>query len=136
MLASFQLTTLSWHWPYWVGTIATGVCLLLVIALADETYYNRSIPTIEQPVQKSRVLRVIGVEQWKSRPQRSTFLQAIMRPVRAILQLPVLIATFYYLVDFAWAVGINNTLSIFLEADYHFTTRSIGMPIFSFSLAK
>ncbi|KAI9810256.1 MAG: hypothetical protein M1827_006390 [Pycnora praestabilis] len=131
MLAAFMISTLSWRWPFWIYTIMTGLCLLLICLFFDETYYDRRISTDQQPLRKSRWLRLVGLEQWQSRLQRNTFSQAVMRPVKAIMKLPVLIVTFYYTVVFAWAVGINNALSIFLTELYHFTPRSIGFYYFT-----
>ena len=92
----------------------------------DETFYDRNIPIDKRTPGKSRMLRLIGVEQWRDRNQRSTLRQATMRPIIAITKLPVLISTVYYGLIFAWVVGLNTTLSIFLTRLYHFGPKQIG----------
>lgn len=104
----------------------TGLCLICIVLFVDETYYNRRIPASERPVPKSRLMRLIGVEQWKSRNQRSTFYQAFMRPWQVIVKPTVLLSMTYYMFTFAWVVGINTTLSIFLTPLYNFGLRQIG----------
>jgi hypothetical protein len=48
------------------------------------------------------------------------------RPFIVISKVPVAVATFYYMITFAWVVGINTTLSIFLTPLYDFGPRQIG----------
>jgi MFS family permease len=126
LLAAFMMTKLEWQWPFGIYTIETGLCLIAVILFMDETYYNRRIPIDEQPKRRSRLLRLIGMEQWKSRHQRSTFPQAVMRLIKVASKPTVILSWFYYLVTFAWVVGINTTLSIFVSKLYGFGTKQIG----------
>ena len=70
--------------------------------------------------------RLIGIEQWRTRKQRSTFSQAVMRPIRVLLKPTVFLSTVYYLLTFAWVVGINTTLSIFVTPLYGFGLLQIG----------
>jgi hypothetical protein len=97
---------------------------------AEETYFNRKIPVAKRPVRtpgfKGKVQRLVGIEQWRTRDQRSTFGQAVMRPVRVLLKPTVFISTLYYLLTFAWVVGINTTLSIFVTPLYDFGLLQIG----------
>ena len=101
-----------------------GIALFL-----DETYYDRRIPLDKQPQRQSRILRVIGIEQYRSRHLRNKFIQALMRPVKVILKPTVLISTIYFLFTFAWVVGINTTLSIFVGPLYNFGPKQIGKRI-------
>jgi hypothetical protein len=93
----------------------------------DETYYDRTIPRDQQPARRSRILRLIGVEQWKSRDQRNTFLQAISRPAIVITKIPVLLTTLYYVFTFGWVIGLNATTGVFLHTVYHFGPQNSGM---------
>lgn len=95
----------------------------------DETIYNRSLSQDQQPVPRSRLLRLVGVEQWRSRHLRQTFFQALMRPFIAISKLPVLLCTIYYFLNFAWVIGVNTTISIWLTTFYKFTPYNLGMCI-------
>jgi hypothetical protein len=114
----------------------TGLCLIAQIFFAEETFFNRRLPIERRPARTpgvaGKVSRLIGVEQWHSRGERSTLYQALMRPIRVLLKPTVFISTFYYLLTFAWVVGINTTLSIFLTAPpYNFGTKSIGFFYFT-----
>jgi nitrate/nitrite transporter NarK len=107
-------------------TILWAVVLILIVAFMDETYYDRTIPRDQQPARKSRLLRLIGVEQWKSRHQRNTFLQAISRPAIVITKIPVLLTTLYYVFTFGWVIGLNATTGVFLHTVYHFGPQNSG----------
>lgn len=127
LLASFMSISLSWKWPFWIYSIMTGVALVGVILFGEETYYNRQIPAHLQPVRQSRWLRLIGIEQWRSRKSRNSFPEAIMRSFKVLGRPVVLLANFYYVCIFAWLVAINATLPIFLTGLYGFGPKQIGM---------
>ncbi len=126
LLSAFMLTKLDWEWPFWILTIIIGLCVLGIASLIDETYYDRRLPVDKQPARKSRLLRLIGVEQWRSRHLRNTFPEAMMRPIKVILKPSVLISLIYYVFANAWVVGINTTLSIFIGPLYNFGLKQIG----------
>ena len=102
----------------------------------DETMYNRNLSRDQQPVPKSRLLRLAGVEQWRSRHSRQTFMQALMRPIIAISKLPVLLCTIYYFLNFAWIIGVNTTISIWLTSIYKFTPYNLGTSILCAPLSR
>jgi MFS family permease len=131
MLTAFIINTLEWQWAFGLYTIMTGLCLILIMMFADETYYDRRIPIEAQPARGSHASRMLGIAQW-SRKQRNTIGQAIQRPFIAISKLPVFLTVFYYMLTFAWVVGINTTLSIFLTPLYHFGPKQIGKHNFIF----
>jgi len=131
LLAAFMISTQPWPIPFWVYTAETGLCLVLTILFVDETYYNRRLPHSQQPPRHSRLQRVLGIEQFRSRHTRNTFTQALMRPIKVISKPTVLISTIYYLLTFAWVVGINTTLSIFLTPLYDFGPKQIGFFYFT-----
>jgi hypothetical protein len=54
-----------------------------------------------------------------------------MRPIRVIIKPTVLLSTFYYFLTFAWVVGINTTLAIFLTPLYNFGPKQIGFFYFT-----
>lgn len=126
MFTAFIISTQKWQWAFGLYTIMTGVCLIAIVFLVDETYYDRRIPPSQQPVRKSHFARLIGTEQWKSRSQRSSFSEAVLRPFVILIKAPVLLALTYYILSFAWVVGINSTLSIFLTPLYEFGPKQIG----------
>ncbi|KAL8705629.1 MAG: hypothetical protein Q9201_001266 [Fulgogasparrea decipioides] len=131
LITAFIINKLKWPVAFWVFTAFTALCWLLVVGFMDETIYNRNIPRERQPVPKSRLLRLVGVEQWRSRRTRQSFGQAIMRPIIAISKLPVLLCTIYYFLNFAWIIGVNATISIWLTSIYKFTPYNLGMFYFA-----
>ncbi|KAK5164902.1 uncharacterized protein LTR77_009566 [Saxophila tyrrhenica] len=130
LFTAFITETQKWQWAFGVYTIMTGLCLIAQIAFGEETYFNRKIPIDERPVRQpgvgGQMKRLIGIEQWRDRKQRSTFSQAAMRPILVLIKPTVFLSTVYYLLTFAWVVGINTTLSIFVTPLYGFGLNQIG----------
>lgn len=126
LLAAFQIAFKPWPTPFWVYTAENAMVLLLTVLIVDETYYDRRIPAAEQPARGSRVARLLGIAQFRSRHLRNSFGQACLRVVKVLLKPTVFLATVYYLLTFAWVVGINTTLSIFLTPLYNFGPLQIG----------
>ena len=126
LFAAFIISTQKWQWAFGVYTIETALCLLAIVFFVDETYYDRRIPILQQPARRSHFARLIGTEQWRTRRLRNTFGEAVSRPFRILFKLPVLISLMYYVPTFAWVVGINTTLAIFLTPLYHFGPKQIG----------
>ncbi|KAJ5934038.1 hypothetical protein N7466_003585 [Penicillium verhagenii] len=131
LLASFMTISLSWRWPFWLYTILTGLALMGVIFCGQETFYNRQIPPYQQPARLSRSLRLIGVEQWRSRSQRNPFIEAISRSLLVLGKPVILLTNLYYVCIFAWLVAINATLPIFLSSLYGFGPKQIGFMYFA-----
>lgn len=48
------------------------------------------------------------------------------RPVVAITKIPVLTILIYYFLNFAWVIGVNTTIGIWLTNFYQFSARGIG----------
>ncbi|TFK45920.1 MFS transporter [Heliocybe sulcata] len=130
-VAAFVTSSLLWRWAFWIYTIETGLCLAAIVLFMDETFYNRKIPAEKQPARGTRWERLIGVSQWRSRHLRNSFREAMMRPVIVIMKPIVALSTLYYLITFAWVVGINTTLSIFVTPLYGFGPVQIGLFYFT-----
>ncbi|KAJ4516473.1 hypothetical protein HRR83_001807 [Exophiala dermatitidis] len=126
LFAAFIISTQPWQVPFWVYVAETSLCLVLTILFVEETYYDRRIPPSSQPPRGNKLTRLLGISQYRSRHLRNTFGQAVMRPVKVILKPTVFLSCFYYLLTFAWVVGINTTLSIFLTPLYNFGPKQIG----------
>jgi len=126
LITAFIISAYPWNWAFWLATLLTGLCLIGIVIFVEETYFNRRLPEAERPIPHSRIQRLVGVEQWKTRHQRNSFLGAISRTAKAIVKPPVLLSTVYYLMIFAWTVGINTTLSIFLQKLYGFGPVQLG----------
>ncbi len=156
LLAAFMTETLRWSVPFWVYLSMNILALALVICFLQETYYDRGIAADEQPARGSRIARLTGVAQWKSRHLRNTFGQACWRTASVFLKPVIAIScVFYALVSpghhgagrrevkartstdtastqtFAWAVGINTTLAIFVTPLYGFGPRQVGFFYFT-----
>ncbi|KAL8841167.1 MAG: hypothetical protein Q9170_001021 [Blastenia crenularia] len=125
-LAAFMLSTQDWGMPFWVYSVEVGVAVIAIATFMDETYYDRQIPPSKQPGRHSRFMRLIGIEQFHSRHLRGTFGQAMMRPIQALLKIPVFLSTLYYVATFSWVVGTNSTMTVFLMLSYGFGLKQIG----------
>jgi MFS family permease len=90
----------TWPWPFWLLTLLTGLCLLAIIFFVEETYYNRRIPIEQRPARKSRIARLFGWEQWRTRAQRSSFKEAFMRPIIVVAKPTVFLSMMYYMFTF------------------------------------
>ncbi|KFY12347.1 hypothetical protein V492_03928 [Pseudogymnoascus sp. VKM F-4246] len=131
MFTAFIISTVEWQWAFGLYTIMTGLCLILIMIFADETYYDRQIPIDAQPTRSSHISRMLGIAQWRGRRHRNTISQALLRPFIVISKLPVFLTVIYYMLTFAWVVGINTTLSIFLTPLYSFGPKQIGFFYFT-----
>ncbi|EJT98923.1 MFS protein [Dacryopinax primogenitus] len=131
LIAAFIINTVSWEIPFWVFTAMTGFALIMVILFADETYYNRHIPLSKQPPRTSRLMRLIGVEQMRTNLIGNTFAEACWRPIKVLTRPTVFLCVIYYLFTFAWVVGINTTLAIFVTPLYNFGPKQIGFFYFT-----
>lgn len=114
--------------------ILNAVAWLLIVFFMDETFYPRHLPAGQVPVRQSRILRVVGIEQWKTNLIPNTFWQAGMRSWTAITKLPVLLSCIYYFMTFAWVIAVNITIGVFVIPTYNFTFDNLGK--FSFHLTE
>ena len=111
---------------------------MFVVFFLDETYYSRRIPAEKQAIKRSRRLRLVGIEQWKSRHQRGTFGRSLLRPFLAVAKVPVLVSFVYYTFTFAWVVGLNTQISALLTNPnvYGFDGKDVGQYPTSFDLDR
>ncbi|RMX97195.1 hypothetical protein D0868_10774 [Hortaea werneckii] len=126
-MASFVVWGLTWRWVYWIYAILNYVGLLLIMAFADETLFDRRLPANQQPAWRSRPLRLVGVE----RHGTYNVIESCCRPFVAIFKLPVLIITVFYFLNFAWTIGVNATLATWLAKYYHFDGKQTGLFYFA-----
>lgn len=131
LLGAFQLTTKPWPTPFWVYFAMTALGLILTFCFVRETYYDRTIPADRQPSTGNIITGNIGIAQWKSRRLRNSARQAAMRVVSVILKPVVLLTSIFYMLTFAWAVGINTTLAMFLGPAYGFGLKQTGFFYFT-----
>ena len=89
----------SWRTGMWLnfGIITLG--LVLTVALGDETFYPRHQPRDKIPPRKNRLLRVVGVEQFRTHYTTNTFLESGSRLLFALLKAPVFLISLFYFFD-------------------------------------
>ncbi|KAK9458910.1 major facilitator superfamily domain-containing protein [Lipomyces oligophaga] len=133
--AGFIVNVTTWRWCFGLFTILSGIGLILVTLFVDETFYDRTIPPEKQPARGTRVERVLGIAQWRSRHLRNSFKDAYMRTVKTATRMPVIIGFCYYMLTFAWVVGINTTLALFLTpsppSGYGFSSSGVSFFYFT-----
>ncbi|CAK7210190.1 hypothetical protein SBRCBS47491_000693 [Sporothrix bragantina] len=126
LLTAFMLTAEPWPVPFWVYTAMTAACFVSATLFLRETYYDRRIAVADQPAKGNRIQQIVGISQFRSRHLRNSFGQAVWRTVSVILKPTVFLVCVYYMLTFAWVVGINTTLSILLQPIYNFGVLQIG----------
>ncbi|KAE8377566.1 major facilitator superfamily domain-containing protein [Aspergillus bertholletiae] len=131
MLAAFITNTQIWQWAFGVYSIETGLCLIAVVLFVEETYYDRKNFQQELIPNGPRWKRMLGIQQRQSGYIINTPKDAIMRPITVIMKPVVYLSTIYYMLTFAWVVGINTTLSIFVGPLYGFGPKQIGFFYFT-----
>ncbi|KAJ5084129.1 major facilitator superfamily domain-containing protein [Penicillium alfredii] len=131
LFASFITNTQIWQWAFGVYTIQTGLAVIAIMLFVEETYYDRKTVQPELVPNGPRWQRMLGIQQWRTGYIKNTFTEAMMRPLVIICKPVVLISVVYYLLVFAWAVGINTTLSITLPPVYGFGPKQIGFFYFT-----
>ncbi|KAK0634234.1 major facilitator superfamily domain-containing protein [Bombardia bombarda] len=132
LLAAFMIETQRWPVPFWVFFAINVLALALIVFFLSETYYNRGIPANEQEPHGNRISQLTGaaVIMGKRRPINS-FGQAWWRTASVLLKPAVVLACFSYILFFAFAVGINTTLAIFVTPLYGFGPRQVGFFYFT-----
>jgi MFS family permease len=124
LISAFICYKVKWQWSFWVCTILWGIGLIVILFL-DEPLYDRSIQESEQVLKRAHWQRVIGLEQLKSRKQRS-FTQSCGRLFWAICRLPVFLIIVFYFLNFAWVISVNTSISILLVNAYNFNPLNLG----------
>lgn len=79
------------------GIITLG--LALTVALGDETFYPHHLPREQVPPRKNRLLRVVGVEQFRTHYTTNTFFESGARLAYALLKAPVFLISLFYFFD-------------------------------------
>ncbi|KAJ5171871.1 hypothetical protein N7492_004464 [Penicillium capsulatum] len=131
LLAAFIVDTQIWQWAFGVYAIETGLCLIAIILFVEETYYDRKTAQPDLITAGPRWQRMLGIQQVRSGYIKNSFKDAIMRPVIIICKPVVFISVVYYMLTFAWVIGINTTLSIVLTPVYGFGSKQIGFFYFT-----
>ncbi|KAH7367122.1 major facilitator superfamily domain-containing protein [Plectosphaerella cucumerina] len=133
--------THRWEDVFWT---CVGVCALdmvLIVAFLDETWYNRDIPSADQPRRGSgfmaRMSRVVGI--WELKHHKTyyrTFVQSYKRFIVTLMKPVIFVVLVAYLVFFMWAIGINITTAILFGTPrefggYGYSFNGVGYLYFS-----
>ncbi|KPI45407.1 uncharacterized protein AB675_479 [Cyphellophora attinorum] len=120
------LSVTGWRVGMWLcfGIIMLGV--VTTVAVGEETFYPRHLHADNAPQRKSRLMRLIGVEQCRDHWTTNTFLESGTRLVKTISRLPVLLVCIFYLFDFAWTIANNTTISALIIPTYNFNYRALA----------
>ncbi|KAE8159856.1 putative MFS transporter [Aspergillus tamarii] len=121
LITSFIVSGVSWRWAFWLCTIMSGVGLILILLL-DESLFDRKHPPSSRGSYISRLTGAHQAKNWKHK----SLIQCLTLPVIAITKIPVLTILVYYFLNFAWVIGVNTTIGIWLTNIYGFSTRGIG----------
>ncbi|KAL9109228.1 MAG: hypothetical protein Q9227_006153 [Pyrenula ochraceoflavens] len=121
------ITKYSWNWCFWTLAIIDAVCWIMIVFCMDETFYRRDALPHLASQRSSRFLRLVGIEQWRKSLIGNSLGQAVSRPLIAISKLPVLLITVYYFFTFAWVIGINTTISIFIIPMYRWGPKQLAL---------
>lgn len=125
LVFAFVTWKVNWEWSYWITCITFAVGFILVVLFADETYFNRNLAS--QPERKSRWLRLVGIEQWRTGSVGNTFWQASATTVLAMTKVPILLIVIYLFLNFAWFVGVTIAIAVWLGEFYHFKFEGLGL---------
>jgi MFS family permease len=126
LVSAFIVNQTTWRWVFWLLTMLSAICWVLCVLFLDETFVNRK--AIGDPLagRKSRVLRLLGVEQHQRNLIGSSFPQALKQTALAITKLPVFLSSLYYMFVFAWVIGLNAAINVFIREIYGFRYDQIG----------
>lgn len=127
LVAALIITKTTWRWAFWTNTMIAAIGLILTWAVADETFYPRKSMPDRIPQPKSRIMRLLGIEQRRNGLIPNTFLGAGSRLIVAISKLPVLLSTIWYFLTFAWVIGNNITISVFIIPMYQWGYRQLAL---------
>jgi len=110
---------ISWRWVYAIGCIYQGLVTIAIFLFGEETLYDRKL----SPVPKTNAIGVrkkletlTGVTGIKLRKYRMSTFQAIMQPFLVFVRPNMIMMSVYIALTFAWAIGLNTTLVVFVQS--------------------
>lgn len=93
------LSVSTWRTGMYLNFGLIALALALVVVLGEETFYPRHLMPDRVPRRQNRLLRLVGVEQYKQKYTTNTFLEAGSRILFAVLKLPVFLTCLFYFFD-------------------------------------
>jgi hypothetical protein len=83
----------------WLNFGIITLALIVTVICIDETFYPRHLKPEEIPVPKSRVMRLIGVEQIRTNWTTNSIWEASARVGKTLIKLPVFLTCVFYFLD-------------------------------------
>ncbi|KKY21679.1 putative mfs transporter [Phaeomoniella chlamydospora] len=116
----------SWRTGMWLCFGITALGLVLTALFGEESFYPRHLMPDDIPARKSRLLRLIGVEQYRTNWTTNSLREAGARPIFTLAKLPVFLVCLFYFFDFPWTVANNTTISVFIIPAYNFSFLNLA----------
>ncbi|EJT98007.1 MFS general substrate transporter [Dacryopinax primogenitus] len=117
-LFGFLVQRQTWRWAYGIGCIYEGIVVLLIVLFVEETLYERDSkdrPKIETGMW-ARIKALVGITGYQRRHFHMPFWTSFWRPFLVNFQPQEILSLAYVALNFAWAIGINTTLVVFLQS--------------------
>ncbi|GME38295.1 mfs transporter [Neofusicoccum parvum] len=130
VMSSLILSRIGWREDFGILAGMYGLSLLLVVAIGDETAFDRKSPrnNLKTSGMSGRLALLTGVTGWRTRGRPglgSVFLDIFQVHIRPQILLPTV---GFYMVLIMWTIGFINTLSqILYPAPYFFTPVQVGL---------
>ena len=83
----------------WLCFGITALGLVLTALFGEESFYPRHLMPDDIPARKSRLLRLIGVEQYRTNWTTNSLREAGARPIFTLAKLPVFLVCLFYFFD-------------------------------------
>ncbi|KIW20475.1 hypothetical protein PV08_01050 [Exophiala spinifera] len=116
MLANFIVTrTGNWRNVFWLIFAMNALCILLVLAFFDETWYQRDVPMEEQPTRGPRLFRVVGIWQLTHKKYFPNLWAGYRRLLAVFLCPVVLLVSVSTGITVMWVIGINQSSALLLS---------------------
>lgn len=89
----------NWRTGMWLDFGIITFALIVTVVVVDETFYPRHLPMDQIPASKSRVMRLIGIEQIRSNWTTNSLVEAGERLAKTLIRLPVFFTCLFYFID-------------------------------------
>ncbi|KAI0040200.1 MFS general substrate transporter [Auriscalpium vulgare] len=113
----FLVARADWRWAYGIGSIYGAIVLLLIVFLAEETMYDRTVrPIPPRPSQglRYRVETLLGVTGAKMAKHRASWSEACLAPLAIVWRPHILGLLIFEGLLFGFGIGITVTIAVFL----------------------
>jgi len=116
-LFGFLVAKTSWRWSYGIGSIYSGLVLLLIVFFGRETLFDRGVKGLPPRPADSLIYRfetLVGVTGVKLAKYRVTWLETLSTPFKLIWRPHLLLILILEAVLYSFCIGIFVTNAVFL----------------------